>query len=184
MCEQTRRPFYLAPLSQPKFHSWGRCTMAKCAQQYKEKHAQNLWCAAPLLRVKLLDKGTEWIVGRSTESVGLMYSADCGLTDSWTHRLTELQTCTRNIYSWNTVLCWHTACVSSQVRETDGLADSEYIRPNWWASFYLELHTMLASFPGLPRVSSSVCVQYNTWRWKSAKNEERQVYAMVYAIMT
>ena len=30
----------------------------------------------------LSDEGTEWIVGRSTESMGLMYSAD-----SWTHGL-------------------------------------------------------------------------------------------------
>ena len=28
----------------------------------------------------------------------------------------------------------------------------------------------VASFPGLPRFRSSVCVQYNTRRWKSAKN--------------
>ena len=31
---------------------------------------------------------------------------------------------------------------------------------------------MLASFPGLPRFSSSVCVQYNTRKLKSAKNGE------------
>ena len=30
----------------------------------------------------------------------------------------------------------------------------------------------VASFPGLPRFSSSVCVQYNTRKWKSAKNGE------------
>ena len=30
----------------------------------------------------------------------------------------------------------------------------------------------LASFPGLPRFSSSVCVQYNTRKRKSAKNGE------------
>ena len=30
----------------------------------------------------------------------------------------------------------------------------------------------VASFPGLPCFSSSVCVQYNTWKQKSAKNGE------------
>ena len=45
---------------------------------------------ATLLRVEPecpLDEGTEWIVGRSAESVGLMYSAD-----SWTHGIADLQT--------------------------------------------------------------------------------------------
>ena len=46
----------------------------------------------------LLGEGTEWVVGRSIESVGLMYSADCGLVDSRTRGLR-----TGNIYCWNTL---------------------------------------------------------------------------------
>ena len=33
----------------------------------------------------------------------------------------------------------------------------------------------VASFPGFPRFCSSVCVQYNTWKWKRGRpgNEAR-----------
>ena len=44
-------------------------------------------------------EGTEWIVGRSTESVGLMYYADRGIVDSH-----------QKYYSWNTLFfadTWH-----------------------------------------------------------------------------
>ena len=44
----------------------------------------------PPLRVERecpLDEGTEWIVGRQIESVGLVYSADCRLVDSQTRGL-------------------------------------------------------------------------------------------------
>ena len=92
---------------------------------------------APPLRVEtecLLDEGTEWIVGRSTESVGLMYSADCGLRD----RLADShQKYSQLEYFF---LCRCTACVSPRVCEAYGLADSEYIRLNQWAFLYLELH--------------------------------------------
>ena len=49
-----------------------------------------MMCAAPPLRVepeRPLDEGTEWIAGRWTESVGLMYSADWGIVDSLTRGL-------------------------------------------------------------------------------------------------
>ena len=64
----------------------------------------------PPLRVepeRPLDGGTEWIVGRSTESVGQM-SADCRLADS--HR--------KYLQLEYFVLCRHTARVSPRVRET------------------------------------------------------------------
>ena len=83
----------------------------------KYKHAQNLWCTAPPLRVERecpLDEGTEWIVGRSTESVGLMYSADCGLRDSGTYRLAD----SHRKYSWNT-FCFADALHCESVRLTD-----------------------------------------------------------------
>ena len=40
-----------------------------------------------------------------------------------------------------------------------------YVKPGMY-------YTTLASFPGLPRSSPLVCVQYNTRKWKSAKNGE------------
>ena len=48
-----------------------------------EKHAQ-MMCGTTTKSIepeRLLDKGTEWIAGRWTESVGLMYSVDCGIMD-------------------------------------------------------------------------------------------------------
>ena len=74
-----------------------------------------------------LDERTEWIVGRSTESV-LMYSADSwthGLMDSRTRGLTDSWTRTGNNYiAGILVLCRRTACVSPRVCETYGFADS------------------------------------------------------------
>ena len=64
-----------------------------------------------------------------------MHSADCGLAP---------EIFTAGIL----LLCRHTACVSLQLRETYGLMDSEYIRPNRWACLYLELHRM-SLYPSL-----------------------------------
>ena len=100
---------------------------------------------APPLRVEPecpLDEETEWIVGRSTESVGLMYFADA---DSWTHRLADLQTrkLVPKIFTAE-ILCSLPTCtlqrMSPRIRES-----AEYIRPNRLASLYLELHLISVS---------------------------------------
>ena len=91
---------------------------------------------------------TKELSGLLVESVGLMYSADCGLVDSRTcgptdsrlHRLADSHR--KYLQLKYFVLCRHTARVSPRVRETHAFADSEYIRPNRWASLYLELHRM------------------------------------------
>ena len=85
---------------------------------------------APPLRVqpeRPLDEGTEWIAGRWTELVGLMYSADGGIADSRNRGLTESRTFTG---SWNTLFFADTLQrVSPRIRQS-----AEYIRPNRWAS--------------------------------------------------
>ena len=66
-----------------------------------------------------------------------MYSADCGLVDSRTHRLADSHQ--KYLLPEYFVLCRHTTCMSPRISETHGLTDSEYIRSNQWASLYLEL---------------------------------------------
>ena len=88
---------------------------------------------APPLRVepeRPLDEGTEWIVGRIGAPKVFGGLQNRGLTDS--------QTRTGNIYSWISRFFADTLQrVSPRIRES-----AEYIRPNRWASLYLELHRM------------------------------------------
>ena len=44
--------------------------------------------------------------------------------------------------------------------------DNDFLDKAWKERYFV------ASFPVLPRFSSSVCIQYNTRKRKSAKNEE------------
>ena len=66
-------------------------------------------------------------------------------------------------------LCRLTACLSLRLRETYGLADSEYIRPNRWACLYLELHRM-SLYPSLDLhtacYSGAVKLDYVSIAWR------------------
>ena len=99
---------------------------------------------APPLRVepeRPLDEGTEWIVGQiggpnvfcGLRNRGLMDSRTHGLTDSRTHRLADLY---RKYLQLEYFACT-LQHVSLRICES-----AEYIRPNRWASLYLDLHRM------------------------------------------
>ena len=59
------------------------------------------------------------------------------------------------------------------VRQTIEIAATNCIGTSGTAMFtYFEgevnyMLCIVASFPGLPRLSSLVCVQYNTWKWNT-----------------
>ena len=99
---------------------------------------------APPLRVEPecpLDEGTEWIVGRiggpnvfcGLRNRRFMDSQTHGLADSRTHRLAD----SYRKYLQLEYFAGTLQCVSPRICES-----AEYIRPNRWASLYLDLHRM------------------------------------------
>ena len=69
----------------------------------------------------------------------------------------------------------HTVAVGSSPRFTSYLFTEHHRSctpdpPGFSAPFSFRVHRIkVALFPGLPHFCSLLCVQYNTWKWKSGK---------------